>query len=99
MRSAGSHSLSRFCAHLEGAKFREELQVCVYLVSSMQWLLKFQYVYVQTQILMLIEVLRNSLEMEGARLPSLFAVFVVKTASLFLYPGTHWGIVQHVLYM
>ena len=27
VRSAGSHALSRFCTHLEGAKFREKLQV------------------------------------------------------------------------
>jgi len=63
VRSAGSHALSRFCTHLEGAKFREKLQ-----------------------ILVLIEVLKNSLEVESARLPSLFAVFAMKAASLFLYP-------------
>ena len=51
----------------------------VILVSGMVILL---------QILTLIEVLRNSLEVKNAQLPSLFAVFAAEVARLFLYPGT-----------
>jgi len=52
------------------------------------------------QILMLIEVLKNSLEVESARLLSLFAVFAMKAASLFLYPGTltRGGMIQGLHY-
>ena len=52
------------------------------------------------QILMLIEVLKNSLEVESARLLSLFAVFALKAASLFLYLGipTRGGMIQCLHY-
>jgi len=52
VRSAGSHALSRFCTHLEGAKFREKLQVMHLLRYSelcLHWIVC--YTWMQTNSL------------------------------------------------
>ena len=38
MRAAGSHALSRFTMHLEGARFKEKPQVCFLKIQSWFWL-------------------------------------------------------------